>query len=129
MNKKQQMLYLSGLISEENITENFDFESSLTAVQKTKNEFDKLYEKLLDCIGMCRDIQEQAINNNYYHKKFGLERVDSNGVEDSQYFEDLSVKIAFLHMALHELFGTRKEVYEVKESFQELIKRLNTDLN
>ena len=129
MNKKQQMLYLSGLISEDKLAESSDFEQSMASVQKMQIEFNKLQEMILDCSESCEVLRKQAQSHHAFHDKSGAERIDSNGIGDAQYFEDVSYTLGVLDMSIKKLYGHKKPLDEVKTSFEDLITRLNTDFD
>jgi hypothetical protein len=128
MNKKQ-MLYLSGLISEEKLNETSDFEDNMSKAYKMQREFNELYEKLKDCVVHCKDLQKQVQANSTNHNN----RVDSRGITDADYFRDLSHDLGLFYNLLRGLFGRsfansdQRRADEIKESFQELIDRLNAD--
>lgn len=134
MNKNPHILYLSGLISEEQLNETSDMEHSMALAQKMQNEFNELHEKLADCLAHCKDLEKQAYDNYAHHDKTGVGRVDSNGVGDAGYFEDVSYELGILHKELRKLFGIRMSrssttVDEIGKSLQRLIDRLNTDFD
>jgi hypothetical protein len=129
MNKNQRILYLSGLISEEQLAESSDFEHSMASVQKMQSEFNKLSETLLGCLESCEALKTQVkVNQNFYHKS-GRDRSDSQGLQDIQYFGDVFDALGGLATSIRSIFGNGRPVDDVEKTFEELVNRLNADFD
>lgn len=127
MNKSPRMLYLSGLITEEQLSESSDFEYSMAAVQKMQSEFENIHGALEGCLSSCVALERQVLAGLDLHKKSGMDRADSQGLEDTQYFEGVLQEIRDLARSLQGLFGGGRQIDRVEKSFEELAKRLNAD--
>jgi hypothetical protein len=136
MIKNKQALYLSGLISEEQLTENSDFERGMASVQNMRGEFDKLVGHLSQCLNDCEALERQAEVGYDFHDKVGIGRVDSK----AEYFENLLQEIMGLAKSLRVLFGQIKsqdsnyrlrendQIEHIKKSFESLANRLRADV-
>lgn len=127
MNKNKQELYLSGLISEEQLAETSDFEHSMSLAQKMRNDFEKIEDVLWQCLESCKSLKKQAEDNHAFHDNTGMGRIDSQGVGDVDYFEDVLEKISKLTRSIDEIVGNNGIVPHTELSIDALIKRLEQD--
>lgn len=129
MNKNKQTLYLSGLISEEQLAETSDFEHSLALAQKMQNDFENLAASLEGCLDACAALEKQASDNYAFHDKAGMERVDSQGVGDAQYFEYVWEHVSKLTKSLEAIINHHNSsVHVIEQGIDDLIKRLEEDV-
>lgn len=129
MNKNQRMLYLSGLISEEQFEEGTDFEYSMAMAQKMRGDFERLAGALENCLESSRALEKQAMNYHSHHDKTGSDRLDSNGIGDVNYFEAVSEAMSILTQSIGRLFGHRKPIGDVEENIEALLARLEADFD